>query len=233
MKQWTIEVAMMAAAFVIVRAMPMAVTTEFLESGLFLRTGDGPTTISLSSITDTIFGQNTHNYDYIIYSEPERAIEATHQFADAWANGNQNDILVAFLNATMSGYMTPQQAADKQWLCNELYTSMQPYVEACNGIQERGTTEIVVIEAGSQWLWSAATKHVATAFAFNLNVLASVLGNAISNNLPNFPRSICAKGGRLSWSKTETFQTCLAQQMVEDVPSMQGNGNLGPWKHFD
>lgn len=213
MKQQMIKLAMMTAAFVVVRAMPTAVTAE---SGLVLRAADGPTTIYLSHVTDTIFGENTENYDFIAHSEQDRATEAAHQFADAWASGNQHDILVAFHNATMQGYMTPEQAADNQWLCKELYASMQSQVEECKEIQKRDT---VIIEARSRWPWSPSTAHHASKFAFN--VLAGVLGNAIYANIPTSPRSVCAQGGCISWSKVETFSGNLAQQMVQDALGAQ------------
>ena len=213
------KLAMTTAAFVVVRALPTTGTAESLESGLFRTSDSGLTTISLSSVTHTIFGENTDNYDYVVNSKPERAIEAAHQFANAWANGNQNDILVAFHNATMQGYMTPGQAADREWLCNELYTPMQPHVEECKGIEKRDTTEAVVIEARSRWPWSPSTKHVASTFAFN--ILSNLLSSAIYANLPTSPRSVCDHGACISWSKVETFQGYLAQQMVEDALSAQ------------
>jgi hypothetical protein len=216
MKQQVIKLAMMTAAFVVVQAIPTAVTTE---PGLVLRAVDGPVTIYLSDVTDTIFGENTENYDYIVHSDQDRAIESAHQFANAWTNGDEHDILVAFHNATMQGYMTPGQAADNQWLCTELYTSMQSQVEECKGIQKRDTPESVIIEARSRWPWSPSTSHVASQFAFN--VLSSVLGSAIYANLPTSPRSVCDQGGCISWSKVETFSGNLAQQMVQDALSAQ------------
>ena len=216
MKQQMIKLATMTAAFVVVRAMPAAVTEE---SGLVERAADGATTIYLSHVTDTIFGESTDNYDFITNSEQDRAAEAAQQFADAWANLDQHDILVAFHNATMQGYMTPEQAADNQWLCQELYASMHSHVTECKGIQKRDTPEGVVLEARSRWPWSPSTAHHASKFAFN--VLAGVLGNAIYANLPTSPRSVCAQGGCISWSKVETFSGNLAQQMVQDALGAQ------------
>ena len=215
MKQQLIKLAMMTAAFVVgvVQAMPTAATTE---PGLVLRAVDGPVTVYLSHVTDTIFGENTENYDYIVHSDQDKATESAHQFANAWTNGDQHDILVAFHNATMQGHMTPEQAADNEWLCRELYTSMQSQVEECKGFQKRDT---VVIEARSRWPWSPSTAHHASKFAFN--VLAGVLGNAIYANLPTSPRSVCSNGGCLSWSKVETFPGNLAMQMVQDALSAQ------------
>jgi hypothetical protein len=65
MKQQIVMLAMMTVAFIVVHAMPTAVATEL---GLFLRAADGPTSIFLSKVTDTIFGQDTDNYDYTVYS---------------------------------------------------------------------------------------------------------------------------------------------------------------------
>jgi hypothetical protein len=233
MKQHIITLAMMTAAFVVVRAMPAAVTTE---SGLFLRAVDGPTSIFLSTVTDTIFGQDTDNYDYIVHSDSDRAIEASHQFADAWVSGNQHDILVAFRNATRQGYLTSEQASDKEWLCNELYSSMRSHVEECSGIEKRDTTGTIDIEARSRWNWIRSGSHVATQFGFN--VLAGVLGNAAYANLPTSPRSICDQGACISWSKIETFNGYFAQAMVDDGLSAvdlnrysaQANGILGSRK---
>ena len=232
-KQQMITLAMTTAAFVVVHAMPTAVAAE---SGLFLRAVDGPTSIFLSKVTDTIFGQDTDNYDYIVHSDSDRAIEASHQFSAAWASGNQHDILVTFHNATMQGFMTSEQASDKEWLCNELYSSMRSHVEECNGIEKRDTIWTADIEARSRWSWIKSGRHVATQFGFN--VLAGVLGNAASANLPSSPRSICDQGACFSWSKVEAFNGYLAQQMVQDAisavdmnsNSAQGDGILGSRK---
>ena len=232
MKQQMITLVMTTAAFVVVHAMPTTVATE---SGLFLRAPDGPTSIFLSKVTDTIFGQDTDNYDYIAHSDSDRAIEASHQFAAAWASGNQHDILVTFHNATMQGYMTSEQAADKEWLCNELYGSMHSYVEECKWIEKRDTTW-TDIEARSRWNWIRSGAHVASQFGFN--VLAGVLGNAAYANLPTSPRSICDQGACISWSKVETFNGYFAQAMVDDAISAvdlsqysaQANGILGSRK---
>jgi hypothetical protein len=228
-----IMLAMTTAAFVVVHATPTAVVAE---SSLFLRAADGPTSIFLSKVTDTIFGQDTDNYDYTVYSNSDRAIEASHQFSAAWASGNQHDILVTFHNATMQGYMTAEQATDKEWLCNELYSSMRSHVEECNGIEKRDTTGTIDIEARSRWNWIRSGSHVATQFGFN--VLAGVLGNAAYANLPTSPRSICDQGACISWSKVETFNGYFAQSMVQDAISAvdlnhysaQANGILGSRK---
>ena len=233
MKQHIITLVTMTAAFVVVRAMPAAMTAE---SGLFLRAADGSTSIFLSAVTDTIFGQETDNYDYIVYSDSDRAIEASQQFSDAWASGKERDILVAFHNATMQGYLTAEQASDEEWLCNELYSSMHSYVDECNGIEKRDTNEGIDIEARSRWNWIRSGAHVASQFGFN--VLAGLLGNAAYANLPTSPRSICDQGACISWSKVETFSGYLAQAMVDDglqavdlnSYSAQANGILGSRK---
>ena len=217
----------------LVRAMPTAVTAE---SGLFLRSVDGPTTIYLSHVTDTIFGEDTENYNYIAHSDSDRAIEASQQFADAWASKNQHEILVAFHNATMQGYMTSEQAADQEWLCDELYDLMRSRVDECKGIEKRDTTWTADIEARSRWSWIRSGRHVASQFGFN--VLAGVLGNAAYANLPTSPRSICDHGACISWSKIETFNGYFAQAMVDDAISAvdlnhysaQANGILGSRK---
>ena len=233
MLQQFITLAMMTATLVVVHAMPAAVTEE---PGLVLRTVDGPTSIVLSTVTDTIFGEDTDNYDYIVHSDSERAVEASQQFSDAWASGNQHDILVTFHNATLQGHMTSEQAADQEWLCNELYSSMRSHVEECNGIEKRDTTGTIDIEARSRWSWIRSGRHVATQFGFN--VLAGVLGNAAYANLPASPRSICDQGACISWSKVETFNGYFAQSMVQDAISAvdlnqysaQANGILGSRK---
>lgn len=233
MKQQIIALAMMTAGFVVVRAMPTAVTAE---SGLSLRTVDGPTTIYLSKVTATIFGEDTDSYDYVVHSDSDRALEASQQFSDAWASGNQHDILVMFHNATMQGYMTPEQAADREWLCNELYSPMRSHIHECNDIEKRETTEIVDIEARSRWRWIKSARHVATQFGYQ--VLINVFANAATANLPTSPRSICAQGACFSWSKVETINGYLAQEMVQDAISAvelneysaQANGILGSRK---
>ena len=233
MKQQLITLAITTAALVAVHAIPTAVTPE---SGLFLRSADGPTSIFLSKVTDTIFGEDTDNYDYIMNSDSDRAIEASQQFSDAWASGNQHDILVAFHNATMQGYMTSEQAADQEWLCGELYGLMRSQIDECKEIEKRDTTEVVDIEARSRWRWIRSARHVASQFGFN--VLAGVLGNAAYANLPTSPRSICDQGACISWSKVETFNGYFAQSMVDDAISAvdlnhysaQANGILGSRK---
>ena len=201
-----------------------------------LRAVDGPTTIYLSHVTDTIFGEDTENYNYIAHSDSDRAIEASQQFADAWASKNQHEILVAFHNATMQGYMTSEQAADQEWLCDELYDLMRSRVDECKGIEKRDTTWTADIEARSRWSWIRSGRHVASQFGFN--VLAGVLGNAAYANLPTSPRSICDHGACISWSKIETFNGYFAQAMVDDAISAvdlnqysaQANGILGSRK---
>jgi hypothetical protein len=141
-----------------------------------------------------------------------------------------------FTTATMQGYMTAEQASNKEWLCNELYSSMHSHVEECNGIEKQDTTWTTDIEAHSRWNWIKSSGNVATTFGFN--VLAGVLGNAASTNLPSSPRSICDQGACISWSGVETFNGYLAQQMVQDGInavdlsdySMQANGILGSRK---
>ena len=207
--------------------MPTTKALEIFKSDLYRRDGaNNAVGIYISNVTDTIFGQDAHDYDFIVHPEPEGAVEAVHLFDAAWATGDESKILVAFLNVTMFGTMTPAQAADTTWLCGELDDTMKPNVNECAGVQKRDTIEASVIEKRSIWNWVRSTRHVSSQFA--MNVLAGVLGNAIYSNLPTSPRNWCTSGGGpgaviacISWSAVEAFPGYLAQEMVQDAISSQ------------
>lgn len=91
------------------------------------------TIVYIFSVTDTVFGQAATNYDFLVYPKLENSVEAIHKFKAAWDSGNELNILTIFINTTMYGTMTGNQAADRNWLCNQLDDSMLENVGACFG----------------------------------------------------------------------------------------------------
>lgn len=90
--------------------------------------------IWVSNITDAIYGEDATNFDYQILGDTAGAIESIESFAAAYSTGDADATLVAFLNATMGGTMTAEQATNQEWLCGELSGNMASTVEACGGV---------------------------------------------------------------------------------------------------
>ncbi|KAL2679208.1 hypothetical protein Neosp_009973 [[Neocosmospora] mangrovei] len=170
--------------------------------------------IYLSKVTANIFGQDATHYDFsVIDSEKALAIAAVHDYAAAFAEGNENKILVTFVNATMAGHLKVGQAEDTAWLCGELDEVMLPHVSQCAHIEKRD-----ILEARSRWNWTKSTSHVAS--TFGAQVLAGYLGNLAWSVFPVSPRSVCSSGACLSWAQPLAgFTGYFAQQLVQDALS--------------
>ncbi|KAL6411884.1 hypothetical protein AUP68_04263 [Ilyonectria robusta] len=199
--------------FPIAQAIPMTGTSLNARNAVSPNFED----IYLSKVTDKIFGQDATHYDYIVIeSEKDLAIAAAHQYAAAWTSGDDDQILVAFVNATMAGHMKEEQASDNNWLCGELDSVMLPHVSKCAGVEKRDIA--VAIEARSKWSWTRSKAHVAN--NFGVQVLAGYLGNFAWNTFPASPRSVCTSGACLSWAKPlNAFSGYFAQQLVQDALS--------------
>ena len=91
-----------------------------------LRAVDGPTTIYLSHVTDTIFGENT----------------GTTTTSSTRTRIRQR--------SPRTNLRTPGQREPASGCAESFYTSMQSQVKECKGIKKRGTPESVIIEARSR-----------------------------------------------------------------------------------
>lgn len=176
--------------------------------------------IYLSNVSPTIFGADATDFDYHVSPEPSLAIEAIQSYASAVASADPDDVLITFLNVTMAGTMTTDQAADLHWKCNELSGSMAASVDACaafSAVDEHS----VDVQKRSRWSWVRSAAHVANRGA--VQILYGALGNAAYANFPSSPRSWCnnADGSNacISWSAVESWNHNYAQQMVSDALS--------------
>ncbi|KAI5210960.1 hypothetical protein E4T42_03923 [Aureobasidium subglaciale] len=196
-----------------------ALPVEGASPSLYETSSDTPGAfIYLSNVSPTIFGAPATDFDYHVSPEPALAIEAIQGYASAVSSGVTDDVLTAFLNVTMAGTMTADQAADLNWKCNELSGDMAASVDACaqySTVQERS----VDIEKRSRWSWVRSAAHVANRGA--VQILYGALGNAAYANFPSSPRSWCnnADGSNacISWSRVESWNHNYAQQMVSDA----------------
>lgn len=97
-------------------------------------------TVWFSNITDTIWGEDATNFDYVLNGNSgnmqhfESAIESVQYFARVWLDGDASTLLVAFHNYSLSGTLSAEQAADKQWLCYELGCPMNRIAEVCKDL---------------------------------------------------------------------------------------------------
>ncbi|KAH0284145.1 hypothetical protein M436DRAFT_40084 [Aureobasidium namibiae CBS 147.97] len=177
--------------------------------------------IYLSNVSPTIFGEPATDFDYHVSPEPSLAIEAVQRYASAVASTDTDDILTTFLNVTMAGTMTADQAADLHWKCNELSGTMATSVDACAAFSTIGERS-ADLEKRSRWSWVRSAAHVANRGA--VQILYGALGNAAYANFPSSPRSWCnnADGSNacISWSTVESWNHNYAQQMVSDAMSV-------------
>ncbi|KAF1822601.1 uncharacterized protein K489DRAFT_295528, partial [Dissoconium aciculare CBS 342.82] len=136
----------------------------------------------LSNVSPTIFGQDATRFDYYLYSPSASAADAVDQYAKTMAVGTEDDIVTAFLNATMAGTLSNEQAADAAWKCLELGELMASNVASCQAhghhtVERRADMAELDLSKRSRWNWLQSGSHVASNFA--MNALAGVLGNAI------------------------------------------------------
>ncbi|KAK6008306.1 hypothetical protein QM012_000209 [Aureobasidium pullulans] len=199
-----------------------ALPTAGVGPSLFQESSEVPGAfIYLSSVSPTIFGAPATDFDYHVSPEPAMAIEAIQSYVSAVSSAVTDDVLTTFLNVTMAGTMTAEQAVDLHWKCNELSGDMAASVDSCasfNTVDKRA----VDIEERSRWNWMRSASHVANQGA--VQILYGALGNAAYANFPSSPRSWCnnADGSNacISWSAVETFTHYFAQQMVSDALSV-------------
>lgn len=93
-----------------------------------------------SNITDTIWGEDAADFDYYLNGRSgdmrhfNSAIESVEHFAKVFPEGGPDTVLVGFHNYSMSGTLSAERAADKQWLCYEFEHPMNKIAEACKDL---------------------------------------------------------------------------------------------------
>jgi class 3 adenylate cyclase len=97
-------------------------------------------TVWFSNITDTIYSQDATNFDYQLLGDGkmrdfDAAIESVEHFAQVFAGGDADAVLVAFSNHSMLGRLSAEEAANKEWLCRELDCLMNKVAEACEDVE--------------------------------------------------------------------------------------------------
>lgn len=119
-----------------VKAMPSS-TTMTNQSPLYeMRSDSSGVTVWLSSVAPTIYGIDAEDLDFYIgpSTVTTGAIEAISAFAAAYGKEDDDTVLVTFLNASMGGSMTWDQASDMEWKCNELVGGMASAIPACDNV---------------------------------------------------------------------------------------------------
>lgn len=100
--------------------------------------------VSVSNITDTIFGEDATDFDYYLGGDTEnpgnirhfdRAIETVETLARVFRSGDQDALLIAMENNSLGGMLSAEKAADKAWLCWDLDCPMNRVAEACKEFQ--------------------------------------------------------------------------------------------------
>lgn len=177
----------------------------------------------MSHVTDSIFGQDATDYDYQLISNVSGAAESMQAFAAAYSTGSEKDILVSFLNATMFGEMTEEQAADQQWLCQELEDDMAAAVNSCKDIP-RPVSESEDLEKTAPrpvgrygWIRSG----IAVSGEFAMEVLKADMSKKFKDHFNNNPRSYCdvvnSVRACFSYSKAENFNYNYAVGLLDDA----------------
>ncbi|KAG9557282.1 hypothetical protein KCU71_g6726, partial [Aureobasidium melanogenum] len=177
--------------------------------------------IWILNVTSTVFGQDATNFDYHLAGESAPGVEAVHSFAAAFnANNDDEAILTTFLNATMAGTMTAEQAANRTWLCQELSGDMASTTQSCDGVD---LTEPTALEkrGRGRFGWIASGAHISSKFA--MEILQRSLESRIYDSFSHSPRSWCnAVNGVtacLSWSAVENWQHNYAVTLMSDALS--------------
>jgi len=194
----------------------------------------------LSNVTDTIFGEDATGFDYHMSLDHPGSIESIETYAEAFASGDPETLLLAFVNATASGTVTPEQGSNKTWLCNDLGVSMASQAEACQGIivtepirypvngdagvdEAEGNLEkndIQERQPRSRWHWIVSGAHIAGEAA--MEVVQRTLQADLYADFNKSPRSYCEVLNNvkacLSWSRVAPgFSHYYAQEMVTDA----------------
>ncbi|EMC99369.1 hypothetical protein BAUCODRAFT_120638 [Baudoinia panamericana UAMH 10762] len=184
--------------------------------------GGSGTMFWLSSISQTILGEDATDFDHFLYPSSDMAIEAMDTYSATFDYGSEDELVVAFLNTTMAGTMTAEQAADTDSKCQELSGNMASLVTACSNNSLPISYKRSTIEERSRWRWIESGAHVTSTVA--VNVLYSALGQAVYENFPTSPRSWCnsanGENACISWSEAESFQHYFAEQLISDALSV-------------
>lgn len=196
-------------------ALPLAENFAALTTDLVTKTPGQPGTYFwISKANSTIFGDDASLYDYYLHSDAAAAQEAVQAYAEAIvAHAKDSEVLNFFLNATLAGTLSFDQATNETWKCLEVSDTIKSAIPDCQTVSavdrketSRKTEEEHSVSRRSLYKWILSTAHKSSSFA--MNTLASVLGNAVYSNLPTSPRSFCntASDGTnacFSWSSLE------------------------------
>jgi hypothetical protein len=182
----------------------------------------------LSNVSPTIFGQDATRFDYYLYSPSASAADAVDQYAKTMAVGTEDDIVTAFLNATMAGTLSNEQAADAAWKCLELGELMASKVASCQAhghhtVERRADVAEPDLSKRSRFNWEQSSSHVPSNNA--VQALHTTLGINPSYQFPSSPRSFCntfndGTNACLSWSSVQTFDHDDGQYYIEDAASV-------------
>lgn len=191
----------------------------------------------LSSVNDTIFGEDATGFDYHMSLEDPGSIESIETYAEAFTTGDQAALLLAFVNATASGTVTPEQGSNRTWLCNDLGSRMARQAQVCQGvivmdpIRHPADTETEVDDDNvdleiekrrpqSRWHWVLSGAHLASKAA--MEVVQRTLQADLYADFNKSPRSyyevLDNVKACLSWSRVAPgFSHYYAQQLVTDA----------------
>jgi len=180
------------------------------------------TYIWISKVTPVIFGEDSTNYDYFLFSsESTAAKEAVHAYSQAFATGDEDRIVTSFLNATMSGTLVNDQAQNTEWKCSELSSTMRAAVSSC----QASTADEQLLEKRARYDWRKSTSHVSSGSA--VDALAGALGRNPNYGFPTSPRSYCIYSANvqacISWSSPQNgFTEGTAEGYISDAQSVVG-----------
>ncbi|KAI5270993.1 hypothetical protein E4T47_05706 [Aureobasidium subglaciale] len=201
---------------------PIIETTSEIANPLFETTPGTPgAIIYVSNVASTNFGAFTEKFDFPISPESAMAIEAVHSSATAVTSGDSHEILTTFLNTTMAGSLTYEQATNMEWKCNEISTLVANDIDICSSINisKRSSNDESDLSKRQLFNWLRSAKHVA--WRASVQVLYGALGNALCDNFPYSPHFWCnnANGHNacVSWSNVENWSHDYAREMVADA----------------
>jgi len=181
------------------------------------------TYIWISKVAPVIFGEDSTNYDYFLFSSAATAAkEAVNAYSQAVASGDEDQIITSFLNATMSGTLDGDKAQNTEWKCSELSSTMQAAVSSC---QDLPTTDEQLLEKRARYDWKKSTSHVSSGSA--VDALAGALGRNPGYAFPQSPRSYCIYAANvqacISWSSPQNgFTEGTAEGYISDAQSVVG-----------
>ncbi|KAF2152350.1 hypothetical protein K461DRAFT_313074 [Myriangium duriaei CBS 260.36] len=211
---------LVAASLALSSYLPGASAAPFASSSALIEpTTNDKIIVWMSKVAPTIFGQDSAGFDYIVSaSAQDTTTEAMNAYVTAVASGQQEDMLHTFLNVTMGGFMTSDEAGDMAWKCNSLSHDMAATLEACNGLTNPAPVGDGLVKR-SRWRWITSADNVIRNGAYT--ILFNELGQGLFTVFPNAPRSVCAAANRalgcLSWSEVERFNHYYARQLLDDA----------------